>query len=1478
MEKKKGVTVQKEADTEEEIGVSEMVESTEVEEREPSLSDLMSILQAHMGQQEAREARQEEVTARQEQKFKALQHQFQLLQLEVQSRTSPVPELPLPITESPESRELPHIPSSPQAQAESSQSLSGQFSLHEPRLEKLTDSDDIEHFLTTFERIALAYRWEKTDWVFRLIPLLTGKARGAYVHMDIDDSLSYDKVKAAILSKYDVNPETYRQRFRSLEVRLDENPKELYARLKDLYRKWIQPKGKTNQEIGEIIILEQYLRMLSPELQVWIREHNPSSAAKAAELAEVFVAARRKGQPWTCNANKMPKEGPKSAQMYHQRPLSADKTPVGENQFAGRPLKNSKKIFCYLCGLEGHTKPMCPKTSAKMVQMCFMPRPHAEQGLQCDQTVKMIKIEANGTTLRALLDSGSSRTLIHRDFVPPNIVRVSDTIPICCVHGDEKMYSTADMYIKVNGQTYLLNVGVVDNLPYSAILGRDFPVLFDLLESDQNQCNVAVTRAQAQKSSETSEVFSALPFFNEEWEVAPVKPRKSRRQRRQEKFQHTIVHPEMHTDPDLPLGLQIPGNIIELQKTDPSLASCFQRAIDRDQVEEAGINKSDYVLQNGILYHQMGSLLKLVVPQEVRETVLNLGHSIPWSGHLGKHKTTARIKQHFFWPGLHRDVAYFCKSCPQCQMTSSKVPSKAPLQPLPIIGTPFERLGMDIVGPVEKSKSGNRYMLVITDYATKYPEVFPLKSIKAKSVAFCLVQLFARVGFPQEILTDQGSNFMSNLLKQVYKLLGIRSLRTTPYHPQTDGLTERFNQTLKQMLRKVVDKNGADWDQWLPYLLFAYREVPQASTGFSPFELLYGYEVQGPLALLRNIWEGGKEKMDSVNIVSYVVQMRERLQKMSELAQSNMTKIQQKQKFWYDRAARQRSFSPGQKVLVLLPTDNNKLLAKWQGPFEVQKKLGSTTYQVFIPGKPRSSRVLHINLLKEWAQRPEKTAEVMLIRGVPEEEEVGEQYLPSADVVDFDLSHLPDDKQLQVRAACNSEVLQVNPGRTDIVEHDIVIKEGVAVKRLSYRIPERLLISLKKEIDLMLSLGIIEPSKSEWCNPVVLVPKKDESMRFCIDFRYLNSISLFDSYPTPRIDDLLERLGKAKYLTTLDLCKGYWQVPLTERSKKLTAFRTPWGLFQFTVMPFGLHGAPATFQRLMDQVLCGFSDFASAYLDDIVIYSTTWEEHLEHLHAVFDRLGTAGLTVNPSKCVFASAETAYLGHVIGNGVIKPQVSKIQAIESCPLPQTRKQLRSFLGMAGFYRRFIPRFSTRAAPLTDLTGIKCPNQINWTEEAIAAFKDISQSLSSEPVLYSPDFNEPFFLQTDASHRGLGAVLLQGLEGERHPVAYISRKLFPREVRYSTVEKEALAIKWALDSFRYYLLGREFTLETDHSALQWMEKMKDKNGRITRWYLALQPFRFVIKHIPGKNNVTADFLSRCTSESPEEGGCVVASATQG
>lgn len=211
----------------------------------------------------------------------------------------------------------------PTAVTDSTTTAAGQVHPHHvPRLEKFTDDDGIEHFLIAFERIALACRWQKPDWVFHLMPLLTGKARSAYVHMYIDDSLDYDRVKGAILSKYDINPETYRQRFRSLEVSPDESPKELYARIKELYGKWIQPKGKTTQEMGEIIMLEQYLRMVSPELQIWVREHDPGSAMEAAKLADVFVVARRKGQPWSYNSWKTPRDSRKPPQQYQSKRLT----------------------------------------------------------------------------------------------------------------------------------------------------------------------------------------------------------------------------------------------------------------------------------------------------------------------------------------------------------------------------------------------------------------------------------------------------------------------------------------------------------------------------------------------------------------------------------------------------------------------------------------------------------------------------------------------------------------------------------------------------------------------------------------------------------------------------------------------------------------------------------------------------------------------------------------------------------------------------------------------------------------------------------------------------------------------------------------------------------------------------------------------------------------------------------------------------
>ncbi len=518
-------------------------------------------------------------------------------------------------------------------------------------------------------------------------------------------------------------------------------------------------------------------------------------------------------------------------------------------------------------------------------------------------------------------------------------------------------------FVKIEDQTYLVEVGVSDNLSFPVILSRDIPVLLELLHPTQ-QCCMVITRAKANQSEEIEHPLSTLPFFNIELESGVPKRRKTRRERRQEKVKYAAHTVSENMTSNIPVNFQMPTNIIQMQQEDDSLTECFARAAG---VREGPLNDSTarFVIMRGLLYREIGAQKQLVVPQCVREMVLHLSHSIPWAGHLGKNKTTARIRKYFFWPGLNVDVAQFSKSCPVSQKVSLRRPLRAPLQPLPIIGIPFERLGMDIIVPVERSCSGNRFILVITDYATRYPEVFPLRTVKAKPVATCLVQLFSRVGFPAEILTEQGTNFMSTLLKQVYQLLGIKSLRTTPYHPQTDGLTERFNQTLKQMLRKFVSETGRDWDQWLPYLLFAYREVPQASTGFSPFELLYGRDVRGPLALLQEMWEGNPEREESTSVVSYVLQMREQLQSMTTLAQNHLAEAREQQKTWYDSLARERNLEDGKKVLVMLPSQESKLLAKWQGPYEIKKHLGPTTYEISMPGQDRSSRTLHVNLLKE---------------------------------------------------------------------------------------------------------------------------------------------------------------------------------------------------------------------------------------------------------------------------------------------------------------------------------------------------------------------------------------------------------------------------------------------------------------------------------------------------------------------------------
>ena len=382
---------------------------------------------------------------------------------------------------------------------------------------------------------------------------------------------------------------------------------------------------------------------------------------------------------------------------------------------------------------------------------------------------------------------------------------------------------------------------------------------------------------------------------------------------------------------------------------------------------------------------------------------------------------------------------------------------------------------------------------------------------------------------------------------------------------------------------------------------------------------------------------------------------------------------QAKQKSWYDQKSRDRSFEEGEQVLVLLPSTIQKLQAQWQGPFLVKRKVSPVDYEVDMPHKRKRMRIVHVNMLRKYHTTESHSCMVDVHVQVPDSDEddsLGGSIPSLVENCESRVSEVtfgPDlrkeqQEQLKEITLEFAEVLQDNPGRASVVliQHHVDTGEARPIRQQPYRLPHARRALVNQEVEKMLKMGVIQPSSSEWCSPVLLVPKKDGSTRFCIDFRRLNSVAKFDAYPMPSIDDLLDSLGGAKFISSLDLTRGYWQIPLSEESQQKPAFSTPQGLFEFVTMPFGLSGAPATFQRMMNQLLAGKGDFAKAYLDDLVIFSKTWEDHLQHIKLVLQKLKEEHLTAKPSKCKLGMRETPYLGYVVGNDTVQPSEGKVRS--------------------------------------------------------------------------------------------------------------------------------------------------------------------------------------------------------------------------
>ena len=430
-------------------------------------------------------------------------------------------------------------------------------------------------------------------------------------------------------------------------------------------------------------------------------------------------------------------------------------------------------------------------------------------------------------------------------------------------------------------------------------------------------------------------------------------------------------------------------------------------------------------------------------------------------------------------------------------------------------------------------------------------------------------------------------------------------------------------------------------------------------------------------------------------------------------------------------------------------------------------------------------------------------------------------------------------------------------GRTDLVKHRINTGTAAPVRQPPRRFPFAKREEADKAIAEMKDDGIIEPSASPWSSPVVLVKKKDGSTRFCVDYRKLNSVTHKDSYPLPRIDDTLEALAGSRWFSTLDLKSGYWQVELDKEDKEKTAFSAGNGLWQFTVMPFGLCNAPATFERLMEQVLAGLPiTVALVYLDDVLVPGVSFLNHVSNLRQIFTRLQKAKLKLSPKKCILFQREVNYLGHVVGEEGISTDPQKIRAISAWPTPADASEVKSFIGLCSYYRRYIQSFSDISQPLYRCTEEK---PFRWSREAEMAFFQLKQALTSAPVLGYPNPNGKFILDTDASNAGIGAVLSQLQDGQERVIAYFSRSLNRAEHQYCVTRKELLAMVKAVRHFHCYLYGRSFVLRTDHAALRWLLNFKAPEGQLARWIEQLQQYDFDVQHRSGASHSNADALSR-------------------
>ena len=1344
---------------------------------------------------------------------------------------------------------------------------------------KWKEGDSPSEFLAKYEQALIHNEVDRKEWGRLLRIYLSDSGQEAYHLINPDRLDDYLFVKGELLESLGDTPEGADKRWVTLHRVKGESSRALFRRVHTTGMRRMD--GLTSkEECCNRMILSKFLALLSPDCYTSVVAKRPRTGHEAAKFAQEYeeeVQFARSLQPKSSSGyyhsyhkrehhNYSSSGAPSSdrtsggSHVGSSKPVVVSSTPVVNGGKVEKPRNDKRVPTCYGCGVVGHIRPNCPDKVRRV------PSPKPSNFMTVDGFIAGVPVK----NLR--VDPGADRTVVRAEFVPEDAY-TGGSIRLDSWRGSQiSVHQLAKVLVKVGKMSVLAEVAVVDVMDSPALLGSDLGrvmteflmgcVMESWADKSEEVEQVRLTRAQAAKEKQLEEedakvsaesecspsLLSELPDFPdsyfEEEEVVPTP------------VDELCMGEGSVVDFPLPNVKDCDvTQLIREQEQDATLVNCMKKGVAKEK---------GYGFHNQVLVHftpdPLGdTTMRVVLPVGRRQQVMQLAHCHLAAGHFGFKKSFGKIATHFLWPGMWGDIRSFVKTCALCQKAAVMPNTRVPLHPLPCVDEPFKKIAFDIVGPLPRAHSGNKYILTTMCLFTKFPEAVPLRRVDNTTVLEAMIDIFSRYGIPSEILTDQGSVFTSRLTKQMNKSFGIHHIKTSPYHPQSDGALERWHACLKGMLKKTGLDLG-NWDKLLKYLVFAYRDTPHCVTGYSPFALMFGRDVRGPLDFLKSSWVDGGN--DDPSVHEWILSVRQKMADMAVIVTDRECKAKTKMKHFYDRSACEKSFVEGDLVLVKNPLKHGKLGPSWSGPFEIQRQVSPVTYDLHLPGSKARSHIWHANMLKKWHVPVDKVCRVVTI--TDDECEGGAQRGVKLGCEGFVPTAVEQDR-LDSVLSLYSHVLTSVPGRTSMAE--LVIRTGSSqpVRSPFYQIPPRWKEEVKSQIDKLLELGIIRHSTSPWSSSIVLAKKKDGGVRPCIDFRAINAITEPDPYLMPLIEDILAMLATAKFLSKIDLAKGFHQIPISQGDCTKTAFCTPWGKYEFLFMPFGLRNGPAVFQRLMDRVLDLERNFSQVYIDDIVIFSESWEEHCCHISQVLCKLGEAGLTANVSKCAWGQTQIEFLGHMVGQGLVSPAQAKVQAVRDFVMPTTKKGIRQFLGLAGYYRRFIDHFADHTYHLTEATRKLAPERVSSSSDLFDEFMYIKDALCVIPSLTLPVPTDEFLLQTDASGVGLGAVLSVIREKEELPVAFYSRKLLPRERTYSASELEGLAVVSAVDHFQPYLVTHPFIVETDHQALTFLSSAQYRNSRIARWALKLQMYSFSIRYRKGVLHVNADALSRLDSSTP-------------